>query len=124
MAALSEDGRYGLNCGQQSADRVTVLHVKLTETALRAIESHQKCTVSETGRLFVLKRAGTGRADTARLSCEARLPRTANATKLATLLTERVSFFVSFLIILAMCHSMNQPDTVNEALGLRSGQVL
>uniref|UniRef100_A0A3Q3WMB9 RNA polymerase II elongation factor ELL N-terminal domain-containing protein n=1 Tax=Mola mola TaxID=94237 RepID=A0A3Q3WMB9_MOLML len=44
MAALSEDGRYGLNCGQQSADRVTVLHVKLTETALRAIESHQKCT--------------------------------------------------------------------------------
>uniref|UniRef100_A0A3Q3WUM0 OCEL domain-containing protein n=1 Tax=Mola mola TaxID=94237 RepID=A0A3Q3WUM0_MOLML len=47
MAALSEDGRYGLNCGQQSADRVTVLHVKLTETALRAIESHQKCTVSE-----------------------------------------------------------------------------
>ncbi|KAM3620898.1 uncharacterized protein V6R79_003491 [Siganus canaliculatus] len=43
MAALSEDGRYGLNCGQQSADRVTVLHVKLTETALRAIESHQKC---------------------------------------------------------------------------------
>lgn len=44
MAALSEDGRYGLNCGQQSADRITVLHVKLTETALRAIESHQKCT--------------------------------------------------------------------------------
>ncbi|XP_069022570.1 RNA polymerase II elongation factor ELL2 [Embiotoca jacksoni] len=42
-AALSEDGRYGLNCGQQSADRVTVLHVKLTETALRAIESYQKC---------------------------------------------------------------------------------
>ncbi|CAJ1051500.1 RNA polymerase II elongation factor ELL2 [Xyrichtys novacula] len=43
MAALSEDGRYGLNCGPESADRVTVLHVKLTETALRAIESHQNC---------------------------------------------------------------------------------
>uniref|UniRef100_A0A667WVD7 Elongation factor for RNA polymerase II 2 n=1 Tax=Myripristis murdjan TaxID=586833 RepID=A0A667WVD7_9TELE len=43
MAALSEDGRYGLNCGRQSADRVTVLHVKLTETALRAIESYQNC---------------------------------------------------------------------------------
>ncbi|XP_068598421.1 RNA polymerase II elongation factor ELL2 [Brachionichthys hirsutus] len=43
MAALSEDGSYGLNCGQQSADKITVLHVKLTETALRAIESHQKC---------------------------------------------------------------------------------
>ncbi|XP_041638539.1 RNA polymerase II elongation factor ELL2 isoform X1 [Cheilinus undulatus] len=41
--ALSEDGRYGLNCGPESADRVTVLHVKLTETALRAIESHQNC---------------------------------------------------------------------------------
>lgn len=52
MAALSEDGRYGLNCGQQSADRVTVLHVKLTETALKAIESHQKCMVSETSVYF------------------------------------------------------------------------
>lgn len=48
MAALSEDGRYGLNCGRQSADRITVLHVKLTETALRAIESYQNCMVSET----------------------------------------------------------------------------
>ncbi|XP_057701207.1 RNA polymerase II elongation factor ELL2 [Corythoichthys intestinalis] len=44
MAALSEDGRYGLNCGQHGADKVTVLHVKLTETALRAIETYQKCT--------------------------------------------------------------------------------
>ncbi|CAL8338063.1 unnamed protein product [Lota lota] len=43
MAALSQDGRYGLNCGRGNADRVTVLHVKLTETALRAIESHQNC---------------------------------------------------------------------------------
>lgn len=50
MAALSEDGRYGLNCGRQSADRVTVLHVKLTETALKAIECHQKSTVSWTSR--------------------------------------------------------------------------
>uniref|UniRef100_A0A3Q1GXN9 Elongation factor for RNA polymerase II 2 n=1 Tax=Acanthochromis polyacanthus TaxID=80966 RepID=A0A3Q1GXN9_9TELE len=55
MAALSEDGRYGLDCGQQSADRVTVLHVKLTETALRAIESYQNCMVSETVLLFHLK---------------------------------------------------------------------
>ncbi|KAM9409632.1 RNA polymerase II elongation factor ELL2 [Pholidichthys leucotaenia] len=44
MAALCEDGRYGLNCGQQSPDRVTVLHVKLTETALKAIESYQSST--------------------------------------------------------------------------------
>ncbi|KAJ7999696.1 hypothetical protein DPEC_G00197080 [Dallia pectoralis] len=41
MAALSEDGRYGLNCGRRNADQVTVLHVKLTETAFRAIESYQ-----------------------------------------------------------------------------------
>lgn len=47
MAALSEDGRYGLNCGRRNADRVTVLHVKLTETALRAIESYQNSKVSE-----------------------------------------------------------------------------
>ncbi|KAM6980662.1 RNA polymerase II elongation factor ELL2 [Aplochiton taeniatus] len=43
MAALSEEGRYGLNCGRHNAERVTVLHVKLTETALRAIESNQNC---------------------------------------------------------------------------------
>ncbi|XP_013872507.1 RNA polymerase II elongation factor ELL2 [Austrofundulus limnaeus] len=44
MAALSEDGRYGLNCGDQGAERVTVLHVKLTETALRAVENYQNST--------------------------------------------------------------------------------
>ncbi|XP_030623105.1 RNA polymerase II elongation factor ELL2 [Chanos chanos] len=43
MAALSEDGRYGLNCGQRNADRITVLHVKLTETAIRALENYQNC---------------------------------------------------------------------------------
>ena len=58
MAALSEDGRYGLNCGQESADRVTVLHVKLTETALRAIESYQNCMVSETAVYFSINEPG------------------------------------------------------------------
>ncbi|XP_060791465.1 RNA polymerase II elongation factor ELL2 [Neoarius graeffei] len=42
MAALSEDGRYGLNCGR-NADRITVLHVKLTEQAIRALETYQNC---------------------------------------------------------------------------------
>lgn len=60
MAALSEDGRYGLNCGQQTADRVTVLHVKLTETALRAIESHQNCMVSETAVFTSVQRKQPG----------------------------------------------------------------
>uniref|UniRef100_A0A8C7PEU8 Elongation factor for RNA polymerase II 2 n=1 Tax=Oncorhynchus mykiss TaxID=8022 RepID=A0A8C7PEU8_ONCMY len=41
MAALSVDGRYGLNCGRRNTDHVTVLHVKLTETAFRAIEKYQ-----------------------------------------------------------------------------------
>ncbi|XP_063820113.1 RNA polymerase II elongation factor ELL2 isoform X1 [Pseudophryne corroboree] len=40
-AALSEEGRYGLSCGRGTQDQVTVLHVKLTETAFRALESHQ-----------------------------------------------------------------------------------
>lgn len=77
MAALSEDGSYGLNCGQQGAERVTVLHVKLTETALRAVENYQKSAVSETFLLkciFVLKR--DSRAASPR---EPKLPRTANA---------------------------------------------
>uniref|UniRef100_A0A4W5MTT2 Elongation factor for RNA polymerase II 2 n=1 Tax=Hucho hucho TaxID=62062 RepID=A0A4W5MTT2_9TELE len=32
MAALSEDGRYGLNCGRRNADRVTVLSYSLRYT--------------------------------------------------------------------------------------------
>lgn len=46
MAALSEDGRYGLNCGRRNTDQVTVLHVKLTETAFRALERYQTSKVS------------------------------------------------------------------------------
>ncbi|XP_061583812.1 RNA polymerase II elongation factor ELL2 [Cololabis saira] len=47
MAALCEDGSYGLNCGQQGG-RVSVLHVKLTETALRAVETYQAQTQTQT----------------------------------------------------------------------------
>ncbi|XP_066501740.1 RNA polymerase II elongation factor ELL2 isoform X2 [Hoplias malabaricus] len=42
MAALSIEGSYGLNCGR-NRDRITVLSVKLTETAIRAIENYQNC---------------------------------------------------------------------------------
>uniref|UniRef100_A0AAY5F4K6 OCEL domain-containing protein n=1 Tax=Electrophorus electricus TaxID=8005 RepID=A0AAY5F4K6_ELEEL len=42
MAALSEDGSYSLNCGR-NADRISVLHVRLTETAIRALENYQNC---------------------------------------------------------------------------------
>ncbi|XP_030049266.1 RNA polymerase II elongation factor ELL2 isoform X2 [Microcaecilia unicolor] len=41
MAVLGEEGRYGLSCGKLSQDNITVLHVKLTETALRALENYQ-----------------------------------------------------------------------------------
>ncbi|XP_054665899.1 RNA polymerase II elongation factor ELL2 isoform X5 [Grus americana] len=42
MAELREGERYGVSCGK-GAPNVTVLHVKLTETALRALESYQSC---------------------------------------------------------------------------------
>ncbi|KAM4707720.1 RNA polymerase II elongation factor ELL2 [Discoglossus pictus] len=41
MAALSEEGSYGLSCGRGTQDQITVLHVKLTETAFRALEHYQ-----------------------------------------------------------------------------------
>ncbi|XP_069748011.1 RNA polymerase II elongation factor ELL2 isoform X2 [Narcine bancroftii] len=40
-AALAEDQRYGLSCGKANPGRVTVFHVKLTETAFRALEAFQ-----------------------------------------------------------------------------------
>lgn len=47
-AGLREEQRYGLSCGRPGRqDRVTVLHVKLTETALRALETYQRHKVSE-----------------------------------------------------------------------------
>ncbi|XP_042304261.1 RNA polymerase II elongation factor ELL2 isoform X2 [Sceloporus undulatus] len=41
MASLREGGRYGVSCGRVPQDHLTVLHVKLTETAFRALESYQ-----------------------------------------------------------------------------------
>ncbi|XP_040842005.1 RNA polymerase II elongation factor ELL2 [Ochotona curzoniae] len=40
-AGLREEQRYGLSCGRLGQDHITVLHVKLTETALRALETYQ-----------------------------------------------------------------------------------
>lgn len=40
-AGLREEQRYGLSCGRLGQDNVTVLHVKLTETAIRALETYQ-----------------------------------------------------------------------------------
>uniref|UniRef100_A0A3B5LQ22 RNA polymerase II elongation factor ELL N-terminal domain-containing protein n=1 Tax=Xiphophorus couchianus TaxID=32473 RepID=A0A3B5LQ22_9TELE len=64
MAALSEDGSYGLNCGQQGAERVSVLHVKLTETALRAIENYQSSSNCKQGFFyFILQHIKIPRTD-------------------------------------------------------------
>ncbi|XP_040273571.1 RNA polymerase II elongation factor ELL [Bufo bufo] len=41
MAALQEERSYGLSCGRVGG-RVSVFHVKLTDSALRAFESYQK----------------------------------------------------------------------------------
>ncbi|XP_032902967.1 RNA polymerase II elongation factor ELL isoform X2 [Amblyraja radiata] len=44
MAALKEEQSYGLSCGKlSSGSNVSVLHVKLTDSALRALEAYQNC---------------------------------------------------------------------------------
>ena len=45
-AGLREEQRYGLSCGRLGQDNTTVLHVKLTETAIRALETYQSHKVS------------------------------------------------------------------------------
>lgn len=45
-AGLREEQRYGLSCGRLGQDNTTVLHVKLTETAIRALETYQSHEVS------------------------------------------------------------------------------
>ena len=40
-AGLREEQCYGLSCGRLGQDHITVLHVKLTETAIRALETYQ-----------------------------------------------------------------------------------
>ncbi|XP_008309232.1 RNA polymerase II elongation factor ELL [Cynoglossus semilaevis] len=44
MAALTQEHRYGLSCGQinKNAPNQTLYHVKLTDTAIRTLESYQK----------------------------------------------------------------------------------
>uniref|UniRef100_A0A3P8ZVJ1 OCEL domain-containing protein n=1 Tax=Esox lucius TaxID=8010 RepID=A0A3P8ZVJ1_ESOLU len=69
MAALSEDGRYGLNCGRRNADQVTVLHVKLTETAFRAIESYQASKNVPSSRPTIQFKGLQGRIKIPRTDC-------------------------------------------------------
>lgn len=47
MAALKEARSYGLSCGRVSdGSRVSVFHVKLTDSALKAFESYRAHQVS------------------------------------------------------------------------------
>ncbi|XP_075466955.1 RNA polymerase II elongation factor ELL isoform X1 [Ascaphus truei] len=49
MAALKEEQSYGLSCGRVShGNRVSVFHVKLTDSALRAFESYRSSQASIT----------------------------------------------------------------------------
>uniref|UniRef100_A0A0E9V4Z1 RNA polymerase II elongation factor ELL N-terminal domain-containing protein n=1 Tax=Anguilla anguilla TaxID=7936 RepID=A0A0E9V4Z1_ANGAN len=48
MAALKEEQCYGLSCGRVSnGSNVSVFHVKLTDSALRAFEAYQTSKVRD-----------------------------------------------------------------------------
>lgn len=49
MAELQTEENYRVSC-RKEGQNVTVMHVKLTETALRALESYQGCKVRGGGR--------------------------------------------------------------------------
>lgn len=47
MATLKEEQCYGLSCGRLSnGSNTSIFHVKLTDSALRAIESYQSSKVN------------------------------------------------------------------------------
>lgn len=49
MAALKEEQCYGLSCGRVSnGSNISVFHVKLTDSALRALEDYQSSKVTDT----------------------------------------------------------------------------
>lgn len=48
-AALGEERRFGLSCGRRVGcrQRLSIYHLKLTDTALRALETYERLAVSE-----------------------------------------------------------------------------
>lgn len=55
MAALKEEQCYGLSCGRVSnGSNVSVFHVKLTDSALRAFEGYQSSKVKTAPCFFFL----------------------------------------------------------------------
>lgn len=53
MAALKEEQCYGLSCGRVSnGSNVSVFHVKLTDSALRAFEAYRSAKVRGSAALW------------------------------------------------------------------------
>ncbi|XP_029428852.1 RNA polymerase II elongation factor ELL2 [Rhinatrema bivittatum] len=69
MAVLGEEGRYGLSCGRLSQDNITVLHVKLTETALRALENYQNTKKATPSRPSIQFQGLQGRIKIPKTDC-------------------------------------------------------
>lgn len=62
MAALKEGRSYGLSCGRVSdGSKVSVFHVKLTDSALRAFESYRASQVSGADPARPSRTSETGR---------------------------------------------------------------
>ena len=55
MSMLVAGCEYGLSSNESTSANKTVLHVKLTDSALKAFEEYQKIKVSEISRLNTLK---------------------------------------------------------------------
>lgn len=49
MAALRQEHRYGLSCGKinKNTPNQTLYHVKLTDTAIRTLETYQNLKVRQ-----------------------------------------------------------------------------
>lgn len=55
MAALKQEHRYGLSCGKISKNthNKTLYHVKLTDTAIRALEVYQNHKVTRNCQFYI-----------------------------------------------------------------------
>ena len=69
MAALRENRSYGLSCGRVSdGSKVSVFHVKLTDSALRAFENYRASQVSGAGPVRPSGTSGRAESVAARAS--------------------------------------------------------
>ncbi|KAM5194091.1 RNA polymerase II elongation factor ELL isoform 2-T2 [Mantella aurantiaca] len=68
MAALKEERSYGLSCGRVGG-RVSVYHVKLTDSALRAFESYQSCKDSISSKPAIRFQGSQGQITIPRPEC-------------------------------------------------------